>query len=119
MAWNTADTESSEVLWAIFDAILSKFRSKSLDDIDRLKCELMVTLMVPRIDVNVTSQINHLIKSPFSAHPDTGKISIPIDIEDCTFDPKVVCTFDTFEITPFRNLLTSIEKTTPKIAVDN
>ena len=74
--------------------------------------------MSPRIDVNVTSQINHLIKSPFSAHPDTGKISIPIDIENQNFDPKLVCTFDTFEVTPFKNLLTSIERKAPKIGGD-
>lgn len=75
--------------------------------------------MTPRIDVNVTSQINHLIKSPFSAHPDTGKISIPIDIHDDAFDPKIVCTYDNFDVLPFRTFLETIEKKGPKYVDDS
>ena len=42
----------------------------------------------PRLDANVTKGMNHLLKSPFSVHPKTGRISIPIDSNSLEyFDP--------------------------------
>lgn len=37
-----------------------------------------------RIDKQVTVSYNHLIKMPFSVHPDTGNISIPLDPKNIT-----------------------------------
>ncbi|XP_063983554.1 uncharacterized protein LOC135165801 [Diachasmimorpha longicaudata] len=39
--------------------------------------EIMIGCCYPRIDVQVTAQISHLLKAPFSVHPGTGRISIP------------------------------------------
>lgn len=58
-----------------------------------LEWEIMLQYCFPRLDVNVSKGINHLLKSPFSVHPKTGRISVPIDLQKVDqFDPFTVPT---------------------------
>jgi len=55
---------------------------------------LVLTYLYPRIDVNVSTGINHLLKSPWCVHPKTGKLCVPIDPKrpddfDCTRVPTL------------------------------
>ncbi|KAG7477472.1 hypothetical protein MATL_G00069970 [Megalops atlanticus] len=55
--------------------------------------EIMLQYCYPRLDVNVSKGVNHLLKSPFSVHPKTGRISVPIDLRELDqFDPFQVPT---------------------------
>lgn len=39
----------------------------------------LLSYTFPKLDEKVTSTINHLLKSPFSVHPKSGYIAVPID----------------------------------------
>jgi DNA primase small subunit len=50
---------------------------------------IVIKYMAPRLDINVTTQIDHLIKAPFSVHSKTGNVCIYIDpLDDTAFDPS-------------------------------
>ncbi|NWH75374.1 PRI1 primase, partial [Piaya cayana] len=55
--------------------------------------EIMLQFCFPRLDINVSKGLGHLLKSPFSVHPKTGRISVPLDLQRLEqFDPFAVPT---------------------------
>ncbi|NXJ87242.1 PRI1 primase, partial [Trogon melanurus] len=58
--------------------------------------EIMLQFCFPRLDINVSKGVGHLLKSPFSVHPKTGRISVPLDLQKLDqFDPFAVPTIST------------------------
>ena len=41
-------------------------------------CEAVCTMVWPRADEAVSTHMNHTLKAPFSVHPGTGRVSVPI-----------------------------------------
>ncbi|XP_065287002.1 DNA primase small subunit isoform X2 [Dermacentor albipictus] len=81
---------SSEKRWEAFETIVEK--QKSTKYMFLLE-EIMLELCYPRLDVAVTKGTQHLLKAPFSVHPKTGRVCVPIDITNVTaFDPFAVPT---------------------------
>ncbi|EFA09576.1 DNA primase small subunit [Tribolium castaneum] len=55
----------------------------------------------PRLDINVTKSLNHLLKAPFCIHPKSGKVSVP-------FKPKFIEHFDPDAVPTVSQLLDEI-----------
>ncbi|OXU28092.1 hypothetical protein TSAR_013891 [Trichomalopsis sarcophagae] len=64
--------------------------------------EIMIQYAYPRLDINVSLGISHLLKSPFSVHPRTGKIGIILD-------PKNIEHFDPCEVPTVTQLFKEID----------
>lgn len=81
--------QNSVQRWDHLKKYLKKYDVKS----QKTEREIMLQYCFPRLDINVSKGINHLLKSPFSVHPKTGRISVPIDLQKLDkFDPFAVPT---------------------------
>ncbi|KAJ8917599.1 hypothetical protein NQ315_000082 [Exocentrus adspersus] len=66
-------------------------------NLKNLREEIKLQYSYPRLDINVTKGVNHLLKAPFCVHPKSGKVSVP-------FNPKMVDNFNPNTV-PTINLL--------------
>ncbi|KZF21884.1 DNA primase, small subunit [Xylona heveae TC161] len=93
--WESSPNRPSTSKWADIDSLAKTGASRSLDRKALLeaKQDIVLEYTYPRLDVEVSKKLIHLLKSPFVVHPGTGRVCVPIDTRRLEeFDPLGVPT---------------------------
>ncbi|KAK7924273.1 p48 polypeptide of DNA primase [Apiospora marii] len=103
--WDASPERSSAAKWADIDAVAKSGASKSLDARQLLeaKQDIVLEYTYPRLDIEVSKKLNHLLKSPFVIHPGTGRVCVPID-------PRRLDDFDPLAVPTVQELLAEIDE---------
>lgn len=55
------------------------FKNFSIPQFQTMREDIIIECLYPRLDVEVSRQVIHLLKSPFCIHPSTGNVCVPFD----------------------------------------
>ncbi|KAJ2726555.1 p48 polypeptide of DNA primase [Coemansia sp. Benny D115] len=103
--WSKRPDRSSVDKWSEMIDMVDRKAAKrgSKFGLGSFERDMMLQLAYPRLDENVTTHANHLLKSPFCIHPKTGRVCTPIDRE--LFDE-----FDPMEVPTLAQLLRKVNE---------
>lgn len=86
--WSALIDEHSSACENLGSGGQKKFAALQAAKLKHAVTEIMFQLLYPRLDVNVSMQLGHLLKAPFCIHPATGNVCVPLTAESvASFDP--------------------------------
>jgi DNA primase small subunit len=84
-----------EQKWQNISDLLANPKNFALKRIPPFAQSIVYSFIYPRLDVNVSKGLNHLLKAPFCIHPRTGFICVPLsveqDVDETPFYPHDNC----------------------------
>lgn len=72
--WSDIDSQFTIML----SSLKPPKKKEMLARLKEWKEDMIIATLYPKLDVEVTKQVNHLLKSPFCIHPATGNVCVPI-----------------------------------------
>jgi len=85
--------KTGEEKWQQLTREMRKFNNAKGKQYQPAVEEIVLGYLYPRLDVHVTEQRNHLLKSPWVIHPKTGRVCIPFNPDRVAeFNPEAVPT---------------------------
>ncbi|KAK6071565.1 eukaryotic and archaeal DNA primase small subunit [Seiridium cupressi] len=102
--WNSSPGRPSSSKWADIDTLARNVlnNNKDSEKLRDAKQDIVLEYTYPRLDIEVSKKLNHLLKSPFVVHPGTGRVCVPIDT-------KYLEDFNPLEVPTIQGLLSEID----------
>jgi DNA primase small subunit len=104
--WSSQEGRPSAAKWADIDALAKTTKGLDPKALLEAKQDIVLEYTYPRLDIEVSKKLNHLLKSPFVVHPGTGRVCVPIN-------PKKLDDFDPLGVPTVTDLLGEIDEWTP------